>query len=138
MRPLPCLQCDNPYHPEAVCPTTFQNIPSAAELLHHDAGASVYSEGDVTRSTSSTGFITIRRETRPHDPDQIMEECAYCQGPPHSPTECPTIINAAGPLASREPKPTRTLAKPRKRSNMDAYPNRPIKPLPKRVREPRP
>ncbi len=54
----------------------------------------------VTGSTSSTGFITIRRETRPHDPNQIMEECAYCQGPPHSPTDCPTIIQGAGPLAS--------------------------------------
>src|SRR5216683_8147270 len=69
-RPLPCLQCNKPYHAEAICPPTFQDIPSAMELLNRDAGASIYSEGDVTRSTSSAGFITIRRETRPRNPDQ--------------------------------------------------------------------
>src|SRR5713101_8289603 len=63
IHPLPCLQCNQPYHPKAVCPTTFQNIPSATELFYHDAGASIYSEGDVTGSTSSTGFITIQQET---------------------------------------------------------------------------
>ncbi len=37
----------------------------------------------VTGSSSSTGFITIWRETRPCNPEQIIEECTYCKGPPH-------------------------------------------------------
>ena len=93
----------------------------------------------VTGSTSSTGFISMWRETRPCDPDQIMEKCAYCQGPPHSPTDCPTIVQGAGPSASQErTKPTCVPAKPKESSTTDKYPDHPIKPLPKRAREPRP
>src|SRR6266851_6521050 len=95
--------------------------------------------GSVTGSSSSTGFITIRGETRPHDPDQIMEECTYCQGPPHSPTQCPTIIQGAwSSLSQRQMSPIPIPPKPKEDASTDKYPNCPIKPLPKRAREPRP
>src|SRR6266851_5749563 len=74
-QPIPCLQCNDPYHMDAMCPTTFQDIPSATGLLYHDVGASVYLEGNVTKPLCSIGFITIWRETRPCNPNQIMEEC---------------------------------------------------------------
>ncbi len=93
----------------------------------------------VTGSTSSTGFITIQRETRLRDPDQIMEECTYCQGPPHSPTECPIIIRGAGPSASRrQTKPIPIPSKPKESPTTDKYPNCLVKPLPKRARELKP
>src|SRR6266851_75507 len=49
-----CLQHNEPHHPKAVCPTTSEDLPSTATLLLCDAGASVYKEGDVTRSTSKS------------------------------------------------------------------------------------
>src|SRR6266851_8283536 len=79
----------------------------------------------VTGSMSSTGFITIQREIRPRDPDQIMEECTYCQGPPHSPTKCPVIIQGAwsSPL-QRQTSPT-SIPKPKENPALPKYPNCP-------------
>ncbi len=95
--------------------------------------------GSVTGSLSSTGFITIQRETRPHDPDQIMEECIYCQGPPHSPTQCPAIIQGAWSSPSqRQTLPIPIPPKPKEDTTTDKYPDHPIKPLLKRARQPKP
>src|SRR6266851_511372 len=92
----------------------------------------------VTGSSSSTGFITIWRETRPCDPNQIMEECTYCQGPYHSPTKCPTIIKGAWSSPSqRQMLPIPIPPKP-KEDVTSRYPDHPIKPLPKRASEPKP
>ncbi len=132
-----CLQCHRPYHAEAVCPTTFQNIPPAVELLYCNAGASIYLEGNVTGSSSSIGFITLQRETRPCDPEQIIKECTYCKGPPHSPTKCPAIIQGAWSLPlQRQTSPIPIPPKPKEDLTSSQYPNCSVKPLPKRARQP--
>ena len=91
----------------------------------------------VAGSSTSTGFITIQRETRPHDPEQIIEECIYCQRPPHLPTKCPIIIQGAwsSSLLQRPTKPI-PIPKPREGSTSSRHPDCPIKPLPKRARQP--
>src|SRR6266851_4772502 len=82
----------------------------------------------VTRSSISTGFIIIQRESRPRDPEQIVEKCAYCQGPSHSPTECPIIIQEAWPsLLQRQMTPI-SIPKPKEDLTSPKHPNHPTKP----------
>jgi hypothetical protein len=69
-----------------------------------------------------------------------LERCPYCSGNRHSPTQCPNIITQAfnyTPRVKADPIPI--PPKPEEGAPTSSrYPERAIKPLPRRAREPRP
>jgi len=74
---------------------------------------------------------------RLHNPEQIIEECDYCQGPSHLSTKYSTIIQGAWALPShRKTSPGPIPPKPKEELPISKYPNCPVKPLPKRARQP--
>jgi hypothetical protein len=69
-----------------------------------------------------------------------LERCTYCNGNRHSPTQCPSIIAQAFNYAPRV-KATPIPIPPKPEEGVptsSCYPERAIKPLPRRAREPRP
>jgi hypothetical protein len=69
-----------------------------------------------------------------------LERCTYCNSNRHSPTQCPSIIAQAFNYAPRvKATPIPIPPKPEEGAPTSSrYPERAIKPLPRRAREPRP
>jgi hypothetical protein len=134
-----CLQCSNHHHRDAICFTTFEaNL--AVPLC--DAGASIYKEGDVTRSSCQAHIdkYFTRRPTVGVNRNNAHHKCTHCGGVYHSPTQCPIIITQAFNYALRvKVDPIPIPPKPEEGTPTSSrYPERAIKPLPQRAREPRP
>ena len=136
-------------------------IEGALATTLYDAGALIYKEGDVTRSISEgwgrpipgprlrspleTFEDCIHCGDKYHDSTMCpttftLERCPYCSGNRHSPTQCPNIITQAfnyAPHIKADPIPI--PPKPEEGAPTSSrYPERAIKPLPRRAREPRP
>src|SRR5216683_5658933 len=72
--------------------------------------------------------------------DNAHYECTHCRGIYHSPTQCPVIITQAYDYPPCiKTSPTAIPPKPKEGSLISSqYPERMVKPLPKRAREPKP
>ena len=72
--------------------------------------------------------------------DNAHRECSHCGGVYHSPTQCSVIISQAFDYAPRvKATPIPIPPKPEEGAPTSSrYPERAIKPLPRRAREPRP
>jgi hypothetical protein len=147
-----CPQCSNHHRPNAIC------VEGAMASTLHDAGASIYKEGDVTGSTPE-GWGRPIPGPRLRSPLETFEDCGdkyhdsticpttftlercpYCSSNCHSPTQCPNIIAQAFNYAPRiKADPIPIPPKPEEGTPTSSrYPERAIKPLPRRAREPRP
>jgi hypothetical protein len=134
-----CPQCSDHHRRDAICFTIFEeNL--AAPL--HDAGASIYKEGDVTGSSRQARIdeYFTRRPVIGVNRDNAHRECTHCGGVYHLPTQCPVIVTQAFNYAPRiKADPIPIPPKPEASAPTSSrYPEHAIKPLPRRAREPRP
>jgi hypothetical protein len=132
-------QCNDHHRQNAICFTTFE---ANLAVPLRDAGASIYKEGDVTGSSHQARIdeYFTRRPTVGVNRNNAHHECTHCGGVYHPPTQCPIIVTQAFNYAPRvkvdpipiPPKPEEGVP------TSSRYPERAIKPLPRRAREPRP
>jgi hypothetical protein len=95
-----CPQCNDHHRPNAICFTTFKENLA---IPLHNAGASIYKEGDVTGSSCQAHIdeYFTRRPTMGVNRDNAHCKCTHCGGVYHSPTQCPVIISQAFNYAPR-------------------------------------